>query len=375
MGVGLTFGPMLIGVCLNMILYGVVLMQMIFYLQTYKGDASWIRYLVLYLFIIETLNTGFEFGFVWEPLIQNYGTPKATTDFPIMLAAEPITIAFISLPIQCFIAWRIWNMTKSAIIASVIVILGLASFGGGIWLTQKIIEVRYFARKPDLHWAALVWLVAAAVADIMITIVLVWNLARRKTGFSHTDDVINAIIRLTIQTGLLTAFLACLDFILFLVFPKTTLNFVCNLCLAKLYTLSLMSTLNARQGWNRHLSNSRPANPLFDGTASGSRRDTHHSRMPTTPGMPNFELSSQLSMSTPRTAHFKRSSDGLEISVTKVVERLEDPQPVFTISAMHGTHPSQHSIAHHGPHVLNTQSGMLDSQGVPYDGRSIGSAV
>ena len=109
---------------------------------------------------------------------------------------------------------RIWNMTKTMIIPFVIVLLGLVSFGtpsqpnlppsrnltrpspgGGIWLTQKIVEVKYFARKPDLHWAALVWLVAAAAADILITVALVWNLARRKTGFSHTDDVINAIIR------------------------------------------------------------------------------------------------------------------------------------------------------------------------------------
>ncbi|KAI5886559.1 uncharacterized protein SCHCODRAFT_01194301 [Schizophyllum commune H4-8] len=370
MGVELSFGPMLIGVCLNMILYGIVLMQMLFYFQTYKGDASWIRYLILYLFIIETCNTGFEFGFIYEPLIHNYGTPKATTNFPIMLAAEPITIVFISLPIQCFIAWRIWNMTKSMIIPFVIVLLGLVSFGGGIWLTQKIVEVKYFARKPDLHWAALVWLVAAAAADILITVALVWNLARRKTGFSHTDDVINAIIRMTVQTGLITAFLACLDFVLFLIFPKTTLNFICNLCLAKLYTLSLMSTLNARQGWNRHLSNSRPANPLFDNTTSGSRRDTH-SRIPTTPHIPTFELSTQMS-STPRTGHFKRSSDGLEISVTKVVERLEDPHPVITINAIPAAHHpyGPGAMAPHG-----TQVGMLDSQGDSYDARSIGSAV
>ena len=76
--------------------------------------------------------------------------------------------------------------------------------------------------------------------------------------------------------------------------------------------------------------------------------------------------------STPRTGHFKRSSDGLEISVTKVVECLEDPHPVITINTI--------PTAHHpyGPGAMaphGTQVGMLDSHGDSYDARSIGSAV
>jgi hypothetical protein len=47
---------------------------------------------------------------------------------------------------------------------------------GGIWLTFTIVHVKVYARKPDLHWPALVWLLASGIADAMITLSLVINL-------------------------------------------------------------------------------------------------------------------------------------------------------------------------------------------------------
>lgn len=44
--VQLLFGPMLIGVFINMILYGVLVVQAWAYYQTYKRDAIWIKYFV-----------------------------------------------------------------------------------------------------------------------------------------------------------------------------------------------------------------------------------------------------------------------------------------------------------------------------------------
>lgn len=88
----LTLGPMLIGVFLNMILYGVLLVQMYSYYRTYKADKPWIKYLVLYLFIIETLNTALDIHIMYEPLILQHGTAAMTTYFPTLLPSEPLVI-------------------------------------------------------------------------------------------------------------------------------------------------------------------------------------------------------------------------------------------------------------------------------------------
>jgi hypothetical protein len=143
------------------------------------------------------------------------------------------------MPIQIFFAWRIYRLTKQTVISVLISVLSLVSFcaclepfscvdldssspGGGVWTTVKIVIIKSFSRKPELHTSALVWFLAACVADVLITVTLVANLvsitgatdlvipsnftsthhridyhsqSRRKTGFSATDDAISKIIR------------------------------------------------------------------------------------------------------------------------------------------------------------------------------------
>ncbi|KAJ3576374.1 hypothetical protein NP233_g461 [Leucocoprinus birnbaumii] len=259
----LLFGPMLIGAFFNTTLYGVLILQALLYYQNYKRrDSKWLKLFVLYLVVAETLNSGFSIGLLYEPLILKFGQPAATTFFPLLLPAARLRPALpysslgiaISTPIQLFIAWRISVINRRWWISAVIGVLALISSSGGIWLAWTVVHVQRFARKPDLHWPALMWLLASAIADVLITVSLVYSLARRKTGFVQTDDTINKIIRMTVQTGLITAIFAVLDVICFLVLPNTTLNFVWDLALSKLYTNALMSTLNARQSLGQMLS-------------------------------------------------------------------------------------------------------------------------
>jgi hypothetical protein len=52
----------------------------------------------------------------------------------------------------------------------------LLPLAGGLWTTIKIVLIKLFSRKPELHWSALVWFLAACVADVLITVTLVMNL-------------------------------------------------------------------------------------------------------------------------------------------------------------------------------------------------------
>ncbi|KAJ6567141.1 hypothetical protein B0H19DRAFT_720124 [Mycena capillaripes] len=265
--VQLSFGPMLIGVFFNMILYGVLIGQMLTYFQTYRNDATWMKIFVFALFTVETANTGFDMAFMYQPLIQEYGSKPNL--FPTFFVTEPLCIVLVSTPIQLFFAWRIKSLTKSWWIPSFIAILAVASCVGGVWTAVMIRIIRTFANKPKLHNPALLWFLASVVADLLITISLVITLAKRKTGFSGTDSVIDKIIRMTVQTGMLTAIFAVLDVIIFMTLPHFAVNFgngscffrveyeftlhffaVFDLALSKLYTNCLMSTLNARAGLN-----------------------------------------------------------------------------------------------------------------------------
>ncbi|KAJ7037853.1 hypothetical protein C8F04DRAFT_952067, partial [Mycena alexandri] len=66
-----------------------------------------------------------------------------------------------------------------------------------------------------------------------------------KTGMEDSNIFLDRIVRLTVQTGLATALCLTIDLILFLTDP-IGLHLVFNNPLCKLYTNSLLSSLNAR---------------------------------------------------------------------------------------------------------------------------------
>ncbi|KAG9312689.1 hypothetical protein JVU11DRAFT_7107 [Chiua virens] len=232
--------------------------------------------LVAYLFFCETVNTACDMVVMYEPLIVRNGTVEALTYAPIMLTSDPIIAVMVSLPVQLFIAWRIKILNNSCVLPIIIAIFSVASFIGGIANAVLITIIREYVKFPKSEFASIIWLVASAVADILITGTLVLSLMRRRTGIRVTDQLVNRIIRcesfltrqsrkvrtslnivVTVQTGLVTAAFAILNVTLFM-------NFIFDFSLSKLYSNSLLSTLNARSGW-------KPSSTLQDNVLFGSQ--------------------------------------------------------------------------------------------------------
>ncbi|KAJ6484018.1 hypothetical protein C8R45DRAFT_1099184 [Mycena sanguinolenta] len=260
--VTLLFGPMLIGVLLNTMLYGVMAVQAFMYYSRYKTDRAWFRYLVLYLVIIETANWVCDVGLIYEPLIIRFGHPEALTISPVL---------------QVFIAWRILVVTRSYVLPGIIFILAMVSLAGGVATTTVVSIHPAFASFSHFRIEVATWLISSTVCDAVLTASLVHSLARfhlfiwtRKTNMVGTDSYINKIIRLSIQTGSITAIAALLDLIFFLTIPKTSFNFLFDFPLSKLYTNALISTLNARP-WQEHFSHDDAPNALFEQSNTGVR--------------------------------------------------------------------------------------------------------
>jgi hypothetical protein len=313
---------MLIGVFFNMILYGVLVGQTLAYYQLYRKDPAWMRLFVGFLFFVETANTTLDMAMMYQPLILEYG--QKLVFFPIVFMTEPLCVVLVSMPIQIFFAWRIHQLTKSLWIPAIISVLAVASFAGGVWTATMVQILREFAKKPLLHNSALLWFLAACVADILITVSLVRTLRQKKTGFSTTDSVLDKIIRTTIQTGMITALFSILDVACFMVLPHYAVNFVWDLSLSKLYSNCLMSTLNARLKLN-----------------SASHQSTFHQRhgatlSPARSGSGKQESFWDTSTGPLGSATYDDREDhpgpDLEygIHMTKVVDRIEDPSPPST---------------------------------------------
>ncbi|KAK7001415.1 hypothetical protein R3P38DRAFT_2558938 [Favolaschia claudopus] len=227
--------------------------QMFQYYQKYRNDNSRIRYFILYLFLANTANLVFEIAIVYEPLIVRYGSWNteyflSKQSIPLYLSTntDAVSVVAISTPVQMFTAWRIRVITGSIVLPLIISFLSVASFAGGLGVTIFVSIRNEFHQFQSFSSVIIVWLVASAVCDVLITIVLTYSLTTRKTGFSAVDGQINRIIRLTVQTGAITAVAALADLILFL---TTSLNFIPDFPLSKLYTISLLSTYVRLSSW------------------------------------------------------------------------------------------------------------------------------
>ncbi|KAF7422992.1 hypothetical protein PC9H_011156 [Pleurotus ostreatus] len=283
----LFFGPMLIGVFLNTILYGVLVVQTFNYFQTYKTtDKPLIRYLVIYLLVLETFNTGCVMEMMYDILVKPLGMflflfqPVNSLILTVLcrhrLRAPPFSAkvpswdqVFISTPVQLFMARRICVLSESVIVPIIISVLSFVSLGGGTALSILVTVIPDFSRFNEFYPAVSTWLGASALADLLITGCLLFTLQRKRTGMRATDGIINKIMLLTIQTGLITTVFAIADLVL-------AFNFIPDFALSKLYTNTLLASLNARTDYGAILSS--PDNLLFRSNA-----DTRKSRVVSIP--------------------------------------------------------------------------------------------
>ncbi|KAJ4490978.1 hypothetical protein J3R30DRAFT_164082 [Lentinula aciculospora] len=263
------YAPFFVGTFLNIFLYGIAVTQMYTYHRTSKGDKPWMKLLVLYLFVMETINSVCDIGLVFEPLLLNFGNPNIVATSPWTLRLDGVSTTLISTPVQIFMAWRIKIIMETAIPAAVIVILAISSLIGSVWLAVAVSNTPQYANFDEFRGAPSLWLISSAVADIAIACYLVYGLAKKRTGFAVLNDQIDRIIRVTIQTGSLTALTALIDVIVFLSVPETTIFFAWDLTLSKLYTTTLLSSLNARSSAiNAERNKLNEPNALFSSEAS-----------------------------------------------------------------------------------------------------------
>ncbi|KAJ6458352.1 hypothetical protein C8R47DRAFT_1245366 [Mycena vitilis] len=300
--VELSYGPMLIGVFLNMILYGVLIAQTLTFYQLYKKDNEHFStgippgsggshgrpypfpvdthpYQVGFLFFVLTANTGLSIAMLYQPLILEYGkslTFSLPVFFPTVFMTKSLSVVLVSMPIQLFFAFRIHKLTKSLRIPTIIIALfATTSFGDGIWTTVMVAILKEFAKKPLLHTPALVWFLTYCAADILITTSLVITLARKKTGFTATDSVVDKVIRTTIQTGLITAVFSILEVICFMVYPHFAINqdLVFDMQLVKPTATSTRASSSIASGTRQASSNSAARS-----CPAGSTKSLHQGR-------------------------------------------------------------------------------------------------
>ncbi|KAL5512692.1 hypothetical protein ACEPAG_2958 [Sanghuangporus baumii] len=246
-----TMGVLFLGVVFAMALWGASSVQVYYYFNRYTKDALWMKIMVVVTWALDTTHQGLITHTIYTYLITNYGDAAFLGNIVDTLLFEVIFSSLIVLIVQSFFILRVWKLSHRNIpIVVVLSGLAIASFIVSALYTAKGLKLKTFARLTEIFSLSRAINITNVITDISIAACLIFLLQSSRTGFKRSDSIINRLILFSLNTGLLTSFDAVGSLIGNTVWGDTFIYILFYVNISRLYTNSLMATLNSRKGLN-----------------------------------------------------------------------------------------------------------------------------
>ncbi|KAF9443987.1 hypothetical protein P691DRAFT_808039 [Macrolepiota fuliginosa MF-IS2] len=245
-----TFGVTTIATFIAICLFGVVLAQAYQYFETFHDDRRVLKLLVATICLLEL---GHSIGLVYDVYILNIVLHQQTTRI-ITFKGGAIATAFgglITLLVQTFFAIRAFRMLPNPwrLIGPFCIFLSGARFIGSIYLAYKaFISYSLTRYGRENKWLVAALLTVGAAIDLIIATSMIYFLSRQRGHLlNRSTRVIDRLIIWTVRSGLMTSLTALTMLIVFRIAPRTSYWSAIYICLGKLYSNTIISTLNGRQ--------------------------------------------------------------------------------------------------------------------------------
>jgi len=253
--------PILFGPLINWSLYGALCVQIYVYGYSFPDDKRAVKLLAYFVFLLETAQTGLTASDVYFWFIGGFGDVERLKDSHFAPVDIAIVDAIISLIVQEYFCYRIWtlnNKRQSWFCLSIAVIAVTQSIGAAWGGTKSVIVGRYAVSRSALY----LWSLPSAFADILIAIAMTLLLRRtRESKGQFTNYVMLRVVRLTIETNTLTDGVAIASFVLYVAFPNEIYYTFTAGILGKLYSNTLLLSLNNRIHFRDHYSQQDHGDP------------------------------------------------------------------------------------------------------------------
>ncbi|KAJ6568750.1 hypothetical protein B0H19DRAFT_1373253 [Mycena capillaripes] len=225
------------------------------------------------LFSLELVETGFATHEAWYFSVENWGNFAALGGGPWTQDVHVIAVGVVSAIVQIFYAVRLSTLKKSfttKLLTGLIMLLALAQCTATTVGTALLAKIPTQFELLKVHPVYSFWLVASFVTDILISGSMVWVVSRslffhpiinadwaqlytsKDMAFTPTtNNLLDRLIINSVQTGGVTVACAGATLILFLKSTDTVYYGIPLYMLGKLYSNSLVATLNARNSPKR----------------------------------------------------------------------------------------------------------------------------
>ncbi|KII86928.1 hypothetical protein PLICRDRAFT_177644 [Plicaturopsis crispa FD-325 SS-3] len=244
--------PYLLGSIFNWALLGCLNVQIYIYSISNKNDRTSTKILVYGVYAIDIVQTAFATYTAWLQLVWAQGNYESLTDFNWSVCLTPIFAGIVSCGIQLFFARRIWILKNTSIMRKLvvcIVVLAVVQCGSAVAYAIMGLTNTPFSANQVLS-ALVIWLPASFFCDVIIagSLLHILRRARSQTPIKATETILTRLIVVTIQTGFITAVVAGLQLLSYILCFVTESQYyiMFSFVLGKLYSNVLLATLNAR---------------------------------------------------------------------------------------------------------------------------------
>ncbi|KAJ7626054.1 hypothetical protein FB45DRAFT_74788 [Roridomyces roridus] len=240
-------GPLLIAYMLNWGLFGTLSVQLYLYYRAFPEDRKLNKILVYTVYLFELAQTVILTHDAFEIFAKGFGDVSALDLVHLDWVTVPLTTGIVACIGQAFYAHRIYVFSRSYWIPVLILLISLTSnicalVDAGLSRAAGVLPTAHTRETTVIS----IWLGGGALTDVLIALAFTYHLYKRDTGFSRTHASIVKLIRLTIETGALTALVALTDLTLFLALPGKPFLFTPGAILPKMYANTMLAVLNSR---------------------------------------------------------------------------------------------------------------------------------
>ncbi|KAF8347237.1 hypothetical protein F5887DRAFT_916001 [Amanita rubescens] len=234
-----TMGAILLGAVGAAMLYGVTNVQIYFYARKYQRDRMFLKYIVVFLWMMDTLHIAFIIAGLWHYLIDSFGNYQALLPVTWSHKAQQFLSMVIVLTVQSLYALRIWRLSshrKHRIwpwIVSAFLACGYAML---IALVVKTYKLNTWRESDDIGTEIILAFAICTSNDFLLAAGICHLVFLSKPNFGthrRTNSMIRIIMRYVLISGLLTSMCSLAGLICYCVMPN---NFI-----------SLALSLNARE--------------------------------------------------------------------------------------------------------------------------------
>ncbi|KAJ7463285.1 hypothetical protein FB451DRAFT_1494252 [Mycena latifolia] len=239
-------GPLLLFNFFHWALYGTLSVELYLYYKAFPKDRLALKCLVYGVYLVELAETIMITHDAFQMYGYGFADLEALTRMGIYWFDVPILGGLVSFIGQSFYAYRVKVLSNSRVIPVVILVISVISTVGAILTGAFCLDVGNLALLQDsrkVSVAAGVWNGASALCDVIIAVYMTYYLSRKVAGFRQTRTLISNIIRLSIETGSITALVAVSNVTLFFVFPGRTYYIT---PIGPIYANCVLVVLNAR---------------------------------------------------------------------------------------------------------------------------------